>query len=163
MSDRHAVSVSKDIASLRQAGSKISVGSHGYVQGLGFHWEMRLLAMGGMPEQEILRAATIVGAQKLGLDDELGSIEPGKLADFLVLRCNPLENIRCTANIEYVVKNGFVWHADSMTQMWPEYKPLPKPWWHSDEDWEELKPELPEPWEGVPIAEGVVLEQVTVH
>ena len=33
-----------------------------------------------------------------------------------------------------------------MTQMWLEYKPLPKPWWHSDKDWEELKPELPEPW-----------------
>ena len=67
----------------------------------------------------------------------------------------------CTAAIEYVVKNGFVWHADSMTQMWPEYKPLPKPWWHSDDDWEELKPELPEPWEGVPIAEGVELKQST--
>lgn len=50
-----------------------------------------------------------------------------------------------------------------MTQMWLEYKPLPKPWWHSDEDWEELKPELPEPWEGMPIAEGVELEQPTIH
>ena len=102
---------------------------------------------------ELLRAATHVGSQKLGLQDELGTLETGKLADFLVLRCSPLENIRCTADIEYVVKNGFVWHADSMTQMWPEYKPLPKPWWHSDKDWDELKPELPEPWEGVPISE----------
>lgn len=69
----------------------------------------------------------------------------------------------CTADIEYAVKNSFVWHAGSMTQMWPEYRPLPKPWWHSHEDWEELKPELPEPWKGVPIADGVELEQPSIH
>ena len=154
---------SRALSNLISHGVKVSIGSHGNVPGLGTHWEMWLLAEGGTSAAEVIRAATITGAEKLGLQEEIGSIEEGKLADFLVLNCNPIENIRCTADIEYVVKNGFVWHADSMTQMWPEYKPLPKLWWHSDEDWEELKPELPEPWEGVPIADGVALEQASVH
>ena len=153
----------KNLLRIVRAGGKVDVGSHGDLPGFGTHWEMWLFAIGGFSQKEMLRAATLTGAEKLGLQNEIGSLEEGKLADFLVLRCNPLENIRCTADIEYVVKNGFVWHADSMTQMWPEYKPLPKPWWHSDDDWEELKPELPEPWEGVPIADGVELEQTTIH
>ena len=152
-----------DLLAIVKNGGLVSVGSHGDLPGLGFHFEIWLLADGGFPFHEALRAATIAGAEKLGLQDDLGSIEQGKLADFVILRCNPLENIRCTADIEYVVKNGFVWHAGSMTQTWPEYKPLPKPSWHSDADWEELKPELPEPWEGVPIADGVELERPTIH
>ena len=152
----------ENVVKIARAGGNISIGSHA-LPGLGAHWELWMLVEAGADPIEAIRIATLGGAKKLGLEDELGTIEEGKLADFLVLRCNPLENIRCTADIEYVVKNGFVWHADSMTQMWPEYKPLPKPWWHSDEDWEELKPELPEPWEGVPIADGVELEQRTIH
>ena len=151
------------LSSLAKFGGRFDIGSHSVASGLGFHMEMWLLADAGISEELVLKAATQFGAQKLGLESELGSLEEGKLADFLVLNCNPLDNIRCTADIEYVVKGGVVWHADSMTQMWPEYKPLPKPWWHSDEDWEELKPELPEPWEGVPIAEGVEPEQPTIH
>ncbi len=153
----------KNVAILVDHGVRVTASGHGELPGLDLHLELASFVEGGISEYDALRAATINGAQKFGLQDELGSIEVGKLADFLVLRCDPLENIRCTADIEYVVKNGFVWHADSMTQMWPEYKPLPKPWWHSDEDWEELKPELPEPWEGVPIAEGVELEHPTIH
>lgn len=160
------VQAAENVARIIKAGGLVSIGSHAHplsVNSLGVHWEMWLFDLGGVPKFEILRSATIRGAEKIGIDNYVGSIEPGKLADLLLLRCNPLENIRCTADIEYVVKNGFVWHADSMTQMWPEYKPLPKPWWHSDEDWEELKPELPEPWEGVPIADGVELNQPTIH
>ena len=148
-----------DIAAFSREGGELSLGSHSATPGLALHWEMWLLAeLGGLSATEVLMAASIGGAEKIGFESELGSIEKGKSADFLVLRCNPLDNIRCTAEIEYVVKSGYVWHADSMTQMWPVYKPFPKPWWHSDEDWEELKPELPKPWNGVPIAEGAGLE-----
>ena len=150
------------LKSIHKAGGRISIGSHSS-WGLDTHIEMWAMVRGGFSELDALRAATIVGAEKLGVENDLGSIEKGKLADLLVLRCNPLENIRCTADIEYVVKGGVVWHADSMTQMWPEYRPLPKPWWHSDEDWEELKPELPEPWGRVPIADGAELEQPSFH
>ena len=151
-----------ELVEMMNSGAKVSIGSHS-VEGLDTHIEMWLIADGGAPAKRVLQAATKVGAEKLGVANQIGTIEAGKLADLVVLNCNPLENIRCTADIEYVVKNGFVWHADSMTQMWPEYKPLPKPWWHSDEDWEELKPELPEPWESVPIADGVELEKPTIH
>ena len=152
-----------NIARLVTAGGMVDIGSHGNLGGLGTHWELWGVASGGLKPVAALHIVTVNGARKLGLESDLGSIEEGKLADFLVLNCNPLENIRCTADIEYVVKGGVVWHADSMTQMWPEYKPLPKPWWHSDEEWEKLKPELPEPWEGVPIADGVALEQPMIH
>ena len=164
ISDSSAAAVIvRNIAAIHRAGGTVDLGSHGDLGGLGTHWELWSIMKGGLSERDALEIATVNGAEKLGLEDELGSIEVGKLADFVVLNCNPLDNIRCTADIEYVVKNGFVWHAKSMTQMWPEYKPLSKPWWHSDENWEELKPELPEPWEGVPHAEGVELEQPTIH
>ena len=152
----------EDLISIIREGGNVSLGSHSG-DGAALHWEMELLADHGLSPLEAIRLSTIAGAEKLGVTADLGSVEAGKLADLIVLNCNPLENIRCTSDIEYVVKNGFVYHADSMTQMWPEYKPLPRLWWHSDKDWEELKPELPEPWKDVPIAEGVKLEYSTLH
>ena len=150
--------VAKDLVDVIRLGGKLDIGAHGDLPGMGTHQEMWLLEKGGATPMEMLRAATLTGAEKIGVEDHLGSIEPGKLADLVILNSDPLESIRNTEDIEYVVKNGFVYHAESMTQMWPEYKPLRKTWWHSDEDWEELKPELPEPWEGVPTADGVELK-----
>ena len=144
--DPIAKRILSNLGFLVESGVRITASGHGELPGLDLHLELASFVKGGISELDTLKAATIHAAEKLGLQGGLGTIEAGKLADFLVLRCNPLDNIRCTADIEYVVKNGFVWHADSMTQMWPEYKPLPKPWWHSDEEWEEFKPELPEPW-----------------
>ena len=84
---------------LADAGVPVNMGAHGQLQGLGAHWEMWMLAQGGMTPIEVLRAATINPARSLGLDKELGSIEPGKLADLVVLDRNPLENIRNTESI----------------------------------------------------------------
>ena len=145
------------------AGGSVTVGSHGDHPGLGTHWEMWMYELAGASAESVLRSATINGARQLRIDHLVGSVEEGKLGDLVILNCNPLEDLRCTVDIEYVAKNGLVYHAESMTQMWPEYEPLHKPHWHSDEDWEELKPELPEPWDGVPIADGIKLEQPTIH
>ena len=153
----------KTANAISDAGGSVSFGSHNQYHGTAVHWELWARAEAGADLHDLLRDATLRGAQKIGIDSDAGSLVVGKLADFLVLTGNPLEDIHNTAEIRHVIKGGVVWHADSMTQMWPEYRPLPKPWWHSDEDWEELKPELPEPWEGVPIAEGVELEQPTIH
>jgi imidazolonepropionase-like amidohydrolase len=138
--------VARSAAKIVRAGGKVSISSHGELGGgLTAHWDLWMLAMGGFTPHEALRASTLTGAQKIGFERDLGSLEAGKMADFVVLNSNPLDDIRNTADIQYVVKNGCVFDAESMTQLHPQYRPLPKPFWHSDEDWERYRVELPPP------------------
>jgi urease alpha subunit len=65
----------------------------------------------------------------IGVAEDIGSVVEGKLADLVVLRGNPLEDIRNSAAIEYVIKNGEMYHADSMDKRWPEEVPLMPQWW----------------------------------
>ena len=90
---------------IAQAGGRIGVGSHGELQGLGVHWEMWALAK-GMRNHDVLRAATIQGAEAIGYGQELGSLAPGKMADLIVLDKDPLADIRNSKAIRYVMKNG---------------------------------------------------------
>lgn len=83
-------------ARIQRAGGLVGVGGHGQLQGLGYHWEMWALAMGGMTPREVLQAATIDGAKIIGFDQDLGTLEAGKLADLVVLDKNPLDDIRNT-------------------------------------------------------------------
>ena len=69
----------------------INAGSHGQAAGLAQHWEMWLLAEGGMSNHHVLRAGTLNGAKTLGLDGQIGSLEAGKLADLIVLDRNLFE------------------------------------------------------------------------
>lgn len=103
------------------AGGKVGVGAHGQRQGIGFHWEMWSLAT-GMRNHDVLRAATLLGAEISGLDRHLGTIDVGKLADLVVLDADPLENIRNTNSIRYVIKNGVVYEGDTLTEIWPHYR-----------------------------------------
>jgi imidazolonepropionase-like amidohydrolase/Tol biopolymer transport system component len=105
---------------LDQAGVPVNIGAHGQREGLGAHWEMWMLAQGGMKPLEVLRSATLHGAHYLGLDKDIGSLEPGKLADMVVLDANPLEDIRNTASIGLVVLNGRVYDSMTLDQIAPD-------------------------------------------
>ncbi len=72
---------------------------------------MELLQEGGLSPQQVMVAATSGGAQALGLQAELGSLEPGLVADLLVLTANPLEDVRNARQIEWVVKGGVPFDA----------------------------------------------------
>jgi len=115
------------------AGGRAGIGSHGQLQGLGYHWELWNVQSGGMSNHDALRVATTIGADALGLATSLGSIEAGKLADLVVLDRNPLEDIRNTRSIRYVIRNGRVYSGETLDQVWPDRKPLGRqPWVHSD-------------------------------
>lgn len=105
-------------------GGKVSIGSHGNLPGLGFHYEMWLHAAGGMSNHDILRSATIVGAAAIGHAGDLGSLQAGKLADLLLLDANPLSNIHNTLGIRYVMKNGRLYRPDDLSELWPRRRAL---------------------------------------
>jgi hypothetical protein len=113
--------LAKSAGDVIAAGGKVGVGAHGQRQGIGFHWEMWSLAT-GMSNHEVLRAATLLGAEISGLDRDLGTIDIGKLADLVVLDKDPLEDIRNTNSICYVIKNGVVYEGDTLTEIWPKHR-----------------------------------------
>ena len=114
---------------LVEAGGRVGLGGHGQLQGLGVHWELWTIASGGMKPMDALRVGTIFGAEAIGLQKSIGSVEAGKLADFMVLDANPLDDIKNTNTIRYVVKNGRVYEGNTLNEIWPRQRPMPKQWW----------------------------------
>ena len=100
--------------------------------GSGTHWELRALASGGLKPLEVIRIGTIFGAEAIGFGKDLGSLEPGKLADLIVLDKNPLEDIRNTEAIRMVMKNGRLYQGDDLQEIWPRKRSLPPFWWATE-------------------------------
>jgi imidazolonepropionase-like amidohydrolase len=129
--DWHHVKLAASAWELTKRGVPANLGAHGQLQGLGPHWELWAFADGGFPAHDALRVATINGARYLGLDADLGSLEPGKLADLVILSANPLENLRDSDKIEAVMKGGVVYDPDTLSTTWPAQGPPQVPWWRS--------------------------------
>ena len=87
-----------------------------FLAGFSAHRELHTLVLSGIPEAAALRIATINGARALGAGDLLGSVEPGKLADLVVVRGNPLQDIRNTRNVRHVMKSGALYDPAALLQ-----------------------------------------------
>jgi imidazolonepropionase-like amidohydrolase len=111
-------------APISRAGGLVAAGGHGQMHGITVHWELWMLEMTGMTPHEALRAGTINVAQGMGMAADFGSLEVGKVADLVVLEANPLENIRNTTAILYVMKGGELYNGDTLDMIWPRAEPL---------------------------------------
>jgi imidazolonepropionase-like amidohydrolase len=107
----------KNLTKVLAAGIPIAVGTDsgglmtglvftGRFQGLWEHREMELMVKAGLTPMQAIQAATVNGARFLGLDDQYGTLEPGKIADLILLSANPLEDIRNSRKIEEVWMKG---------------------------------------------------------
>lgn len=102
---------------LNELGVKPNIGAHGQREGLAAHWEMWMFAQGGMSNMEVLKTATINPAITFGMEQQLGSIKTGKLADLIVIDGNPLDDIRVTDRVTYTMVNGKLYNAETMNQL----------------------------------------------
>ncbi len=112
-----------NLKKLYDAGVSLQLGGHGQMLGLDVHFEMELYAQGGFEPMDIIAIATLHGAWNQGLDQDLGSLEAGKLADLVVLTDNPLEDIRNARSIEYVMKNGVLYSGEDAARVYPDPQP----------------------------------------
>ncbi len=120
--DFNILRVARTATELSRAGVNTMIGAHGMREGLGAHWEMWMFVMGGMTPLEALRTATINPARNFGMDKDLGSLEPGKLADLVVIDGNPLADIRQSDRVVQVMQNGRLYEAATLNQIAPVAK-----------------------------------------
>lgn len=99
---------------LHEAGALITTGTDfplpWVTPGISLHREMQLLHGAGIAPLDVITIATRNGAEALGVLDDVGTIESGKIADFVILNADPLEDIRNTRKIEMVYSNGEAVH-----------------------------------------------------
>ncbi|MCG8577720.1 MAG: amidohydrolase family protein [Flavobacteriales bacterium] len=124
--------VSKSCKALSDAGVKVNLGAHGQLQGLGAHWELWSLQQGGMTNMEALRAATLNGADYIGMAEDIGSLEEGKLADLIIMDKNPLDDIQNTQSIRYTMINGRLYDTETMNEIGNHPKERGKFYWENN-------------------------------
>jgi len=117
---------------LMEAGVLVNIGAHGQREGLAAHWEIWSFSRGGMSPVQALKTATINPAKFLGYDDDLGSLEKGKLADLVILSGNPLEDIRQTDQVEHVMIGGRLYESKTLNEVFTGDRKR-EPYWFEDE------------------------------
>ncbi len=115
--DYNHFNTAKVAAKLQSLGVGVNLGAHGQREGLGSHWEIWMFVQGGMTPHQALRAATLGSARYLGLEGDIGSLEPGKLADLVILNANPLTDIRNSDHVDQVMLNGRLYDAQTMDRI----------------------------------------------
>lgn len=125
--------IAADAVAIQRAGGLVGIGSHGEMQGLGYQWEMQAFAAGGATPMEALKAATIGSAEVIGHSDDVGSLEPGKFADLLILDADPRADIANAMKIGAVMKNGRLYDPATLDEIWPLVRRQPAPWFEGDE------------------------------
>jgi imidazolonepropionase-like amidohydrolase len=119
----------------KNRGGRVTAGSDsGYIfelYGFAYIRELELLREAGFHPLEVIRSATLYGAQALGADKEIGSVEVGKLADLIVIDQNPLQNLQClygtgaihltddnqierVGGVKYTIKDGIIFDAKQL-------------------------------------------------
>jgi Tol biopolymer transport system component/imidazolonepropionase-like amidohydrolase len=117
-----------------EQGGLVQAGGHGQLSGICTHWELWSFVQGGMTPMQALTCGTINGAKYLGLDGDLGSIAPGKLADLIIYQkgADPTKQIRDTEKIQYVIANGETYEANRMNRFGSR-APRPPFYWQGQE------------------------------
>ena len=112
--------VARAVASVMAAGGKVAIGGHDPAGGVDTYGEMWALVRGGASPEVAIRAGTMTGAEKLGIQKDVGSITPGKIADLVLLNGNPLVNIENLLSIKYVVADGVIYDGDTLEVIDPK-------------------------------------------
>lgn len=121
----------------KNRGGRVTAGSDsGFIfqlYGFAYIRELELLREAGFHPLEVIRAATLHGAEALGLDDEIGSIEVGKKADIIIIKENPLQNLKVlygtgaikltddndvvrVGGVKYTIKDGIIYDAKKLLE-----------------------------------------------
>lgn len=119
----------REAAKLARLGVPVSIGAHGQEPGIAAHWELWSFARGGMSPVEALRTGTIEAARSLGYDADIGSLEPGKLADLVVLDADPTQDIRNSDKISKVMIGGRLLDAATLNEELTGTRKRPAYWW----------------------------------
>jgi imidazolonepropionase-like amidohydrolase len=133
----------REARKLADRGIQVNIGAHGQQEGLAAHWEMWSFVKGGWTPLQALQAATVMPAKSLGFDRDLGTLEPGKLADLVVLDANPVENIRNTDKVAHVMLGGRLYDAATLNERVTGNRQRQPYWWESSR--EPLPGRKPEP------------------
>ena len=101
--------IQSTFAKAYKAGVKIAFGTDSGVSAHGDNWqEFILMTNAGMTNQDALKSATIETAKLLRIEDKLGQIKPGMLADIIAVQQNPVEDISTVENVIFVMKDGVI-------------------------------------------------------
>lgn len=129
----------REAAKLARRGVPVAIGAHGQEAGIAAHWELWSFVRGGMTPLEALRTGTIEAARSLGYEQDVGSLEVGKLADLVVLDADPTQDIRNSDKVAKVMINGRLFDAATLNEELTGTARRPAYWWEgkdgSSGDW----------------------------